>query len=283
MDWEAVRAFEAVSRRGTLAAAADELELNASTVHRRIASMEEALGARLFTKTPRGYQLTAVGEEALPHAESATEAILSLQRAVVGHDRNAQGTVRLTLPVTLLPTMAPLLIAFRETCPTIDLDIRASTSLLDLRRDVDVALRITAVPPQDAIAHRLATVPWGHYRNPTAGSDARWVVLRGFDRIPAVRDWQRPSDSEQTAFTVDSVADARDLLRTGPYQGVLPTYCAQTPPELVPMRDEHPDKGTGLWLLIHVDLRRSARVRAFVDDLRSRCAVLAIAGLNTSS
>ncbi len=83
--WDDLPAFLAVARAGTLAAAASQLGVNASTVHRRIAALEEALGTTLFDRDPRGYALTGVGEALLPLAEQVEEAVLAAQ--LRRHDR----------------------------------------------------------------------------------------------------------------------------------------------------------------------------------------------------
>jgi molybdate transport repressor ModE-like protein len=68
MDWDDVRYFLAVAREGSVRAAAERLEVNLSTVLRRIAQLEERLGAQMFEKLPSGYRLTDAGEEVLEFA-----------------------------------------------------------------------------------------------------------------------------------------------------------------------------------------------------------------------
>src|ERR1700676_1262690 len=65
IDWDDVRYFLAVARGGSVRAAGAHLGVNHSTVLRRIAQLEERLGAHMFEKLPSGYRLTAVGEEVL--------------------------------------------------------------------------------------------------------------------------------------------------------------------------------------------------------------------------
>ena len=65
IDWDDVRYFLAVARGGSVRAAAEHLGVNHSTVLRRIAQLEERLGAQMFEKLPSGYRLTAAGEEVL--------------------------------------------------------------------------------------------------------------------------------------------------------------------------------------------------------------------------
>ena len=66
VDWADLELFLAVARGGSLAAAAATLRVDSSTVHRRITSLEGALGTRLFARSPRGYALTNAGHDLLP-------------------------------------------------------------------------------------------------------------------------------------------------------------------------------------------------------------------------
>jgi DNA-binding transcriptional LysR family regulator len=63
VDWDDLRFFLAVSELGSISAAAELLNVNHSTVLRRLASLEKRLGARLFDRLPDGYAMTAQGEE----------------------------------------------------------------------------------------------------------------------------------------------------------------------------------------------------------------------------
>src|SRR5471030_3374107 len=65
IDWDDVRYFLAVARGGSVRAAAKRLGVNHATVLRRIAQLEDRLGAQMFEKLPSGYRLTAAGEEVL--------------------------------------------------------------------------------------------------------------------------------------------------------------------------------------------------------------------------
>lgn len=69
LDWDDLRFFLAVAATGSLSAAARELNVNTTTVLRRIANLEEALDARLFERLRSGYTLTRSREgKNLPHS-----------------------------------------------------------------------------------------------------------------------------------------------------------------------------------------------------------------------
>src|ERR1700680_1600493 len=101
IDWDDVRYFLAVARGGSVRAAAAQLGVNHSTVLRRIAQLEERLGAQMFEKLPSGYRLTEGGEEVLDHAERMEASSLQLETRVFGRDQGVRGLLKVTLAPTL--------------------------------------------------------------------------------------------------------------------------------------------------------------------------------------
>jgi molybdate transport repressor ModE-like protein len=106
IDWDDVRYFLAVARGGSVRAAAERLGVNHSTVLRRIAQLEERLGANMFEKLPSGYRLTAGGEEVLEFAEQMEASSNRLETRVFGRDQSVSGFLRVTLPPLLCDTPA---------------------------------------------------------------------------------------------------------------------------------------------------------------------------------
>ena len=89
------------SRGGSVRAAAEGLGVNHSTVLRRIAQLEERLGAQMFEKLPSGYRLTAAGEEVLELANQMEASSHQLETRVFGRDQSVRGLLRVTLAPTL--------------------------------------------------------------------------------------------------------------------------------------------------------------------------------------
>src|SRR6185312_14678928 len=141
IDWDDVRYFLAVARGGSVRAAAERLEVNHTTVLRRIAQLEERLGAQMFEKLPSGYRLTAAGEEVLEFAEQMEASSNRLETRVFGRDPGVRGLLR----VTLAPTLATHLFMadfaeFARQHPDIEMEILSSGELANLtNREADVA------------------------------------------------------------------------------------------------------------------------------------------------
>src|ERR1700727_3403173 len=91
IDWDDIRYFLAVSRGGSVRAAAKSLGVNHATVLRRTAQLEERLGALMFEKLPAGYRLTAAGEEVLELAKQMGGFYLKLRHPVLGRAHFVRG------------------------------------------------------------------------------------------------------------------------------------------------------------------------------------------------
>jgi DNA-binding transcriptional LysR family regulator len=144
MDWDDVRYFLAVAREGSVRAAAERLEVNHSTVLRRVAQLEERLGAQMFEKLPSGYRLTDVGEEVLEYAEQMEVSSNQLATRVLGRDQSVRGRLRVTMAPTLAThLLMPDCAEFAALHPDIEMEILSSDEPVNLtNREADVAIRV---------------------------------------------------------------------------------------------------------------------------------------------
>src|SRR5262245_64942943 len=95
-NWDDLRVFLTLAREGNLTAAAKRLEVSHPTVARRIKSLEDAIGARLFDRLPDRFVLTGAGEELLADAQVMEQAAESIHRRSAGLTDAAHGTVRVS-------------------------------------------------------------------------------------------------------------------------------------------------------------------------------------------
>jgi DNA-binding transcriptional LysR family regulator len=140
VDWDDLRVFLAVSERGSISGAAKFLNVNHSTVLRRLASLEKRLGARLFDRLPDGYEMTAQGEELRNQLRGVSEQIEAAQRSLRGRDLRLSGAIRITTTDTLMRgLLMPYLAEFRDLNPAIQIEIAVNNTFLSLsRREADL-------------------------------------------------------------------------------------------------------------------------------------------------
>jgi len=131
-DWEDIRYFLAVARGGSVRAAAERLEVTHSTVLRRIAKLEEHLGAQIFEKLTSGYRLTDAGEEILEFAEQMEASSYRLETRVFGRDQSVRGRLRVTMaPILATHLLMPDFADFARLHPEVEIEILPSGELVN--------------------------------------------------------------------------------------------------------------------------------------------------------
>src|SRR4051794_37500716 len=107
MDWNDLRFLLAVADGGSLSAAARALDVNHTTVLRRIARFETELGLRLFERLPTGYALTKGGDALAAAARQVEETVTAVERRIEGEDLRLSGVVRVATTDTLSMFVLP--------------------------------------------------------------------------------------------------------------------------------------------------------------------------------
>jgi DNA-binding transcriptional LysR family regulator len=276
LAWDDMRLVLAIGRAGTLAGAARALGLNHSTVFRRLGALEGRIGVRLFERFRDGYTPTASGEEVIALAGRIDADVTAIERRLAGQDLRPSGLVRVTTTDTMVDLLMPMLASFRTAHPEIVLELAASNAILNLsRRDADVAIRPSVEPPDMLVGRRVGAVAFALY------ASADYLKRKPARLKLEEHDWAAPDDSLahlRAAQWIDAtVPAARIVFRTGSLQALLVAVCAGIGVAPVPcyLGDREPglrrlgglmdDFAAGLWLLTHPDLRRVARIRAFMD------------------
>jgi DNA-binding transcriptional LysR family regulator len=296
IDWDDVRYFLAVARGGSVRAAAERLGVNHSTVLRRVAQLEQRLGARMFEKLPSGYRLTGAGEEVLEFADQMEASSNLLETRVFGRDQSVRGLLRVTLaPPLATHLLMPDFADFARLHPDIEMDVLSSGELANLtNREADVAIRVVydrKTLPLNLHGMKGPELHGGVYisrdrltRWRAGASDpVRWIVIARH----GVPDWA--SEGAVRAGGVPfSVTDAEAQIvavRQGLGMTTLPCFVGDADPALmrVPGTDLHL-YGT-LWLLTQGETRKTKRVRLFTEFASARLAAHAplLAGLSVDA
>jgi DNA-binding transcriptional LysR family regulator len=280
-DWSDLEIFLAAARGGSLAAAAGTLRVDASTVQRRIGKLESAMRTRLFERSQRGYSLTSAGEDLLAHALAMDEHVAAARRKVVARDAMLAGTVRVAtvddLAITILP---PILKTFRDAHPHVTTAVDVRASLADLaRQQADVALRFGAKPPEgDVIAKHVSRIGVALYASRSYVEEhgrprkrdelAQHTMVRGDESMAAMpfEQWtDRWADPTKTSFRSESFFARLAAIREGMGIGYLGCFMGDREKALRRLPIAVPQFDMSVWLLVHVDMRKNARVRAFVE------------------
>jgi DNA-binding transcriptional LysR family regulator len=274
-DWDDLRFFLAVARKGSIRGAAASLGVNHSTVSRRIDAFEKKLGTRLFERLPSGYLITQAGEEMSHSAAKIDAEVNTIGRQLIGRDTQLDGVLKVTLHSSLADKLLmPMFVDFRRAYPDIELDLNVTHSLADLsKREADVAIRISNDPPDHLVGRRVVRYATSTYaslsyleqtqnlRNKEILTwvgwndlvpDPQWIRDSAYPDVPARNRIRQPL----TQLTA---------VKAGMGLAMLPCFMADTESDLrrVPFATVKPNRD--IWVLTHEDLRHTARVRHFTD------------------
>lgn len=283
-EWGDLRYFLEVFRAGTLAGAAKRLRVEATTIGRRLTALERSLESRLFERTPGGFVLTAAGERVLEHATEMEAHMASIERKASGEDQKAAGVVRLATSENLsVGFLASRLAGFAERHRALTLELVTGTGAVDLLRgEADLALRVgprMRPEQQSLIARKVGAVGLGVYASraylerhgePDPKDGFAGHVLVGYGGALAEigpNVWMREHASGATvSMRCNSMLGAARAVAVGAGVCVLPCFLADADAALQRVVPK-PVLTHDLWLVVHPDLRQTARVRAVYDFL----------------
>lgn len=155
-----VLAFVRVVETGSFARAAERMGLSKPVLSRRVARLEERLGARLLTRTARGAQPTQVGQAYYARAAAILADLEAAQEVVAEAVTQIAGPIRLSAPLSFgIAHLAPALAEFADLNPAVELDIEFEDRNVDLAGGgYDLAVRIGRLADSALVARRIGPV-----------------------------------------------------------------------------------------------------------------------------
>lgn len=286
-DWDDLRIFLAVARARKVAPAARTLDVDATTIGRRLTRLSTALNAPLFETVGGERQLTERGHALFAHAETVESAALAAMGEVAGDSSSLSGHVRLSVAEGFATwVLAPALSGFRADHPDIRLDlITASGFLNPSKREADMAVMLAR--PRTG---RLVAAKLGDYRLHLYGAKDYCAVrgvpattddLFGHSLVGYVPEFLYSPELDylgeiapglEPALRSTSINVQHRLVAGGAGIGVLPAFIAGKDDRLIRLLDVEIVRS--LWLVTHSDVRRLARIEAVARWLRARVADL---------
>ena len=281
-----VLAFVRVVETGSFTRAAERMGLSKPVLSRRVARLEEQLGARLLTRTARGAQATDIGQSYYSRASNILAELEAAQEVVAQAVTQIAGPIRLSAPLSFgIMHLASALTGFAALHPKVELDVEFEDRTVDLAGGgYDLAVRIGNLPDSSLVARRIAPV-----RKVVVGSPA-YFEKRGIPRRPA--DLSRHDllyyGPEQWRFRVGNSwetvrgpmrmrANNGELLRAAAMAGlglcILPSFIAAPgieSGELTVVLLDFPLEEAALHAVMPPGRATTARIRALVDFLAAR-------------
>lgn len=274
----------AVGRTGRYTTAADELGINHTTISRRIAALEEAIGGRVLTRGAGGWELTDLGHHALAAAEAVEAAVGSL---AADQRRQLEGVVRISATDGFSAHIAaPAAAQVQRRHPLIAVELVATTRRASQQRtSLDLEIVVGAPQVRRAEAIRLGDYCLGLYGardylaehgTPDSVADlARYPLVYFIDSMLQVDDLDlAPSfaPAMHESVTSTNVFVHVEATRASAGLGLLPCFMADRHDDLVRVLPETVSVRLSYWLVARVETLRRPVVAAVVDAIHDRMA-----------
>ena len=282
LDWDDLRVFIDVSRTGSLTQSSKRLRIDHSTVSRRIAQLESALGSGVFERTRTGLKLTEMGERILRHAESVESAIIGI-RAEVGGEVSGSGAVRLaTMEGIASLYLAPRLLLLKEMAPDLRLELVTSPQVIHVaRREADLFLSFFRPPGQGLISEKIGQFTLNLYASPVYltrnGTPETKADLTNHDFVTYIDDliqvdavrWLRDIvDEVHVVFHSNSMIAQMNAATAGLGIVLLPRFAIQDGSPLVRVLETEAFTTREIWVNVHHDLQYAPRITTIVQFLK---------------
>ena len=282
IGWELYRSYLSVLQEGSLSAAARALGVAQPTLGRHIATLEKSLGLTLFTRSHLGLLPTEAALALKGFAEEMNSTAAAMKRAAESQGAGIKGTVRITASEVMgVEVLPPIVAQLQNEHPALKIELVLTNRVQDLlRREADIAVRMTPPKQELLIARRVGMVEVGFHAHqtylnehgtPNSLQDLAQHVLIGFDEeTPFVRTARKALPVwRRDAFTLRTDNDLAQLalIRSGAGIGICQVVLAKRDPRLVRVLPNHFAFSMETWLTMHEDLRHSPRCKIAFDAL----------------
>ncbi len=280
-DWDDLRLFLAVARAESLSRAGRDTRLDPATLGRRVARLEEALGTRLFARSPQGYALTDAGQRLLPHAIRTEEAVTAGLEELRGDTGRITGSVRIGAPDGCANYLLPQVVAaICDANPGLEVQIVALPRVFNLsKREADMAIavsrpeagRLTVQKITDYHLHLAASRGYLARHGPITGrADLRGHRVVGY--IPDMifdkeLDYLSEIGAETVPLASNSVSVQLNWVRQGAGLAIVHDFAMPSAPEVVKLLPDEIALRRAFYLIRHASDRRLERLNRFAEAL----------------
>ena len=286
-DWTLAQSFLAVAEEGSLSGAARRLGMTQPSLGRHVKLLEEALDVSLFTRVPKGLELTETGVALLGPARDMLAASARLALVAEGRSERLSGTVRITASEVVSHYHLPkIFAAIRTQEPDIQLELVPSdTSENLLFREADIAIRMYRPTQLDVVTRHVGDLSVSLYAAKSylarKGGVVRFGELEGhdfigFDKSDLIIKFFRQMglDVDRNFFPVriDSQGVYWEMVRMGCGIGAAQRVIGDADPLVERLDVELPMPPLPIWLTAPEALRANPRIRRVYDLLADALA-----------
>jgi DNA-binding transcriptional LysR family regulator len=256
-DWDDLRLFLAVARRGGLAAATASTGKSAPTLGRRILALERRLGCELFRRKARGYELTDEGQELLAKATALEDRIMPMVERRPGQ---AFPVIKISAGTWVTHVLCGAMAEIAEP-NRIRLRFVAAEEVADIgRREALIGVRNRRPEGAGLAGRRIGRIRFAIYG--TRKSVRAWARVIG--STPSAR-WVKEQSREAEAIEVTDPRNALDLTLAGETRALLPLFIGRRFTALMQLSKPIEELDHDQWLVTHHEDRFISEVRRVID------------------
>jgi DNA-binding transcriptional LysR family regulator len=282
MDVHGMRVFARVAMLRNISAAASELEMTPGNVSKRLQTLENSLGVRLFDRNTRTIRITEEGTMLLRSVDRILAEIDEVRETLAESSTHPRGTLRVTAPAALGRSLRPGICEFQKIYSNVSIDLYLTDRIVDiLEEGYDVAIRTGPLPDSQLIAKKLAPDQYRILASPdyleehgrplvpndltkhnclVLGDNSVWHFTNG-DADLAVRVSGMLS-SNSTEMLIEAAMNGLGIVRISS----MKTRDVIQDGKLVPVLEEYDVAGdTAIWALFPSSRHISPKVRTFLD------------------
>jgi len=280
MRWDDLRVLLAIHRARTLSAAARYLGVDATTVSRRLRSLQNAAGTALFLRLPDAtLKLNQAGVAILAHAERMEREADAIGQALGEEAQKVVGTVRITaVPIVINRLLLPSLPSLLDAHPDLTVELVPDARDLSLtRRDADLAIRLARPVSGGTLvkARRIGTLVYGVFAaQGIAEKDAERLGWIAYDDTMAhlpqskwLADLVASGTGGKSGIRVTDGETAVEAAASGLGKALVPTWAGTHDPRLrtldVSEMPALPERE--VWLLSHAEQRGFQSIRTVIS------------------
>lgn len=283
-DWNDLRYFLEVARRGKLTAAALRLGVDHTTVSRRITALEESLALKLFDRSGRSYVLTDDGRRLLEHAKKMESGSIELMDALAPSESGPTGIVRLASTEALgSQFLSKHAAGFHAHNPGIQLELVSQVRQMSLtRREADAAITLSKttqgrVTSQKIGDYRLCLYAAPGYLQqhppiiqPGDLSDHQFIwYVDDLLPLPELKMLDKMIGAINVVFRTTNVLGQANAAAAGLGLALLPCFVGDTMPSLTPVLPREISIVRDFWLTVHQDASEQPHVQRLTEFLKA--------------
>jgi DNA-binding transcriptional LysR family regulator len=283
MDWDNLRFFLELARSGTLVGAARRLEVDHTTVARRIQALEKQVGSALFSRAADGHRLTEAGRRLQPQGEAMVSAFQAVENAAPSSHEGLSGLVRIGATEGFgTMVLAPQLALFAKQHPRLVIDLLAMPRLFHLsRREADIVISLERPARGPVVVTKLTDYALYLYASKAYLAERKPITtredLRGHTFVSYVDDLLFSKELQYLdelyrpdafALRSTSILAQHQAAAAGAGIAVLPAFIAARDPALRRVLPRHASFTRTFWMSVPAETRHLARMQAAWDFLR---------------